>query len=154
MNCKNCGSLIPDDAKFCTVCGSKIEVETPAVNPISEAQNVAEVITEAPVAEIPAEPVYTAPVVEPAPVQNKLPEEYEPLSPWAYWGYKLLFSVPIVGFVFLIVFSCKKSNINRRNFARSYWCDLILAAVALLIFILIAVLGGLGMRTVSVNLNF
>jgi len=70
----------------------------------------------------------------------KLPPENEPLSPWAYFGLQLLFSVPVVGFIFLIIFSCKRSNINRRNFALSYWCALLIvgsliAVVAVLAFL-------------------
>ena len=52
---------------------------------------------------------------------NQLPEQYRPLSMWEYFGYSLLFNIPVVGFVFLIVFSFSGSNINRRNYARSYF---------------------------------
>ena len=41
--------------------------------------------------------------------------QYRPLSPWAYFGYNLLFSIPILGFIMLIVFSFSNENINRRN---------------------------------------
>lgn len=60
---------------------------------------------------------------------SRLPEKYRPLSAWAYWGLTLLFSVPVVGFIFLIIFALNGSNINRRSFARSYFCVLILAAI-------------------------
>ena len=74
--------------------------------------------------------------------ENDIPEEYRPLSPWAYFGLQLLYSIPIVGFVFLIIFSFKKSNLNRRNFTRSYWCSLIiLGAIAIIAVILFAILG-------------
>ena len=68
--------------------------------------------------------------------------KYAPLSPWAYWGLTLLFSVPIVGFVFLIIFSVSSANINRRNYARSFWINLIFAAVVIGILVLIAALTG------------
>ena len=68
--------------------------------------------------------------------------KYAPLSPWAYWGLTLLFSIPIVGFVFLIVFSASSANINRRNFARSFWINLIFVVVIFGIIILIAALTG------------
>lgn len=60
---------------------------------------------------------------------SRLPEKYRPLSAWAYWGLTILFSVPVVGFIFLIIFALNGSNINRRSFARSYFCVLILAAI-------------------------
>ena len=34
-----------------------------------------------------------------------IPSEYKPLSPWAYFGYNLLFSIPFVGFIMMIVFA-------------------------------------------------
>ena len=69
--------------------------------------------------------------------------KYAPLSPWAYFGLTLLFSIPVVGFIFLIVFSVSDANINRRNFARSYWCALlVLVAVAIIAFVVILIAGG------------
>ena len=68
---------------------------------------------------------------------------YAPLSPWAYFGLQILFSIPIVGFIFLIVFTFSNANINRRNFARSYWCVYIIIAVIALIFLIVSLaLGG------------
>jgi len=66
-------------------------------------------------------------------------EQYRPISMWGYFGYQLLFSIPVVGFIFLIIYSASDANINRRNFARSYWCVLI---VAIIITVLVFVLGG------------
>lgn len=65
---------------------------------------------------------------------SRLPEKYRPLSAWAYWGLTILFSVPVVGFIFLIIFAFNGSNINRRSFARSYFCVLILAAIIIAVF--------------------
>ena len=70
---------------------------------------------------------------------NTLPEQYRPLSPWAYFGLTILFSIPVVGFVFLIVFSFSRGNINRRNSARSYFCVYAIVAVIILVC---ALLGG------------
>ena len=71
-----------------------------------------------------------------------VPPEYKPLSPWAYFGYMLLFGIPVVGFICLIVFSVDSSNINRRNFARSYWITYALALiVGIVIGVLVAVFG-------------
>ena len=61
--------------------------------------------------------------------QEQIPPQYRPLSPWAYFGYMLLFSIPIVGFIMLIIFSFSDANINRRNFARSYFCAFIVALI-------------------------
>lgn len=57
------------------------------------------------------------------------PAEYEPLSAWQYFWLSVLFAVPVVGWVFLIIFSISRSNYNRRSFARSYWCAYIIVAI-------------------------
>ena len=74
---------------------------------------------------------------------NNIPEEYRPLSMWAYFGYQLLFSIPCVGFIFLLVFALGGAkNINLRNFARSYFCYLILLVIIIVAIVLL--IGGLG----------
>jgi hypothetical protein len=95
-----------------------------------------------------AAPAYQQPV-QPQPYVNNiylntesLPPQYRPLSPWAYFGLSLLFSVPVVGFVFLIVFSFSSGNINRRNYARSFWCALLIAAIIGVIVLLILLATG------------
>lgn len=127
MFCKQCGATLEENLKFCPACGTATE-------------------------EAPAEVAVAAPVVPPpSPRKNtvtadQIPEEYQPLSPWAYFGLQILFSIPIVGFIFLIIFSIKGSNLNRRNFARSYWCSLIIIGAVLLIVLLFALLFTTGKR--------
>ena len=75
-----------------------------------------------------------------------LPPQYRPLGAWAYFGYSLLFSIPIVGFILLIVFSCSSANINRRNFARSYWCWLVIAAIAIAVTVAVSGTAGLALN--------
>ena len=60
-----------------------------------------------------------------------------------YFGYHLLFSIPLVGLVLLIVFSCGgTSNINLKNYARSYWCGaLVILILWIILFVLMIVLG-------------
>ena len=73
---------------------------------------------------------------------NNIPEEYRPLSMWAYFGYQLLFSIPCIGFIFLLVFALGGAkNINLRNFARSYFCYLIVMII--IIVILFLLIGGI-----------
>ena len=54
----------------------------------------------------------------------------KPISTWGYVGYSLLFSIPLVGFILMIVFSFSNGNIHLKNFARS---KLILAGIAFVI---------------------
>ena len=36
--------------------------------------------------------------------QKNIPDEYKPISMWGYFGYEILFSIPIIGFIFILVF--------------------------------------------------
>ena len=63
-------------------------------------------------------------------------ERFRPMSPWGYFGYSLLFSIPLIGLVLLIVFSLNNENINRRNYARSFFIGVLIAAIILLILAL------------------
>lgn len=76
---------------------------------------------------------------------NNIPEEYRPISMWGYFGYELLFSIPCVGFILLLVFSLGGAkNLNVRNFARSYFCFLIIIAVLVGILVSTGLLSSLG----------
>ncbi len=76
---------------------------------------------------------------------KQIPKEYKPLSPWAYFGYNILFAIPLAGFICLIIFAFDNSNINRRNYARSFFCALLICVVlGVLGFVLI---GGLASLT-------
>ena len=80
-------------------------------------------------------------------MENNLPEKYRPLSPWAYFGLTVLFSIPVIGFIFLIVFSISGANINRRNFARSFWCSLVLALILIGLMALFGIIAGVDYST-------
>ncbi|MBR6427720.1 MAG: hypothetical protein IKS28_07840 [Clostridia bacterium] len=70
-------------------------------------------------------------------------EQLQPISPWAYFGYSLLFSIPFIGFVCLIILSISDTNINRRNYARSFWCGLVIAlAILAVTFVVVFATGG------------
>ncbi len=84
------------------------------------------------------------PAVQQTFTKEMLPKEFKVLSPWAYFGLQLLFSIPLVGLGFLIYFSISKNNYNLRAFARSYWCSLVLGLIFAVVLIIIAAsLGGL-----------
>ena len=77
-----------------------------------------------------------------------VPEEYRPISMWGYFGYQILFAIPLIGWIFLLVFAFGGTkNINLRNFARSYFCMLIIMVLLIIIFA-IAGIGIYGMRGV------
>ena len=67
-------------------------------------------------------------------MQN-LQEQYRPLSPWAYFWLQILYAIPILGFIFLIIHAIGSYNINRRNFARSYFCIYVIIGIILIVII-------------------
>ncbi|MGN1235235.1 MAG: ABC transporter permease [Christensenellaceae bacterium] len=67
-----------------------------------------------------------------------LPLRYRPLTAWGYVGYMLLFSIPLVGFISLIVCALSCENINRRSFARSYFC---IYLIVIVLFVILAATG-------------
>ena len=71
-----------------------------------------------------------------------IPLEYKPISMWGYFGYEILFTIPCIGFILLCVFAFGGTqNVNLKNFARSYFCGIIIIAV---LFLLGVVVFGVG----------
>lgn len=110
MNCPYCGAAF-ESGTFCPACGASMQA--------------------------PPAPYAPAPqVVYPAVQEDETRSffsrypEYKPMSAWAYFGLTLLYSVPVVGLIFLIIFTFNKGNLNRRSFTRSYWIWLLIAAIA------------------------
>lgn len=73
---------------------------------------------------------------------DQIPSQYRPLGAWVHFGYRLLFSIPLLGFICLVIFSLDNSNINRRNLARSYFCGLVIVAVIVVVLLVSGI--GLG----------
>lgn len=70
---------------------------------------------------------------------SDLGKDFTPIGAWGYFGYGILFSIPLVGFILLLVFSLGgTNNVNLRNFARSYFCALVLLII---IYVFLAALG-------------
>ena len=73
---------------------------------------------------------------------SNLPEEYRPISMWGYFGYEILFSIPIIGFICLFIYAIGSKNVNKKNFARSYFCFTIIMCLIFIVAFAIAMLTG------------
>ena len=146
MICNQCGKENLDTAVFCESCGAKL---TPA-DPAPEVGATTVLDANAPIYTA-AQSQYTPP--QPRPVQTYtpaaqpaapvIPPEYKPLRGWAYFGWQLLFAIPFVGLILLIVFACGGTqNINLRNFARSYFCAMLVGVILTVIGIILALVFG------------
>ena len=135
MKCPKCGAEVASGSRFCTTCGQSMAAVSQPAAPAAP-QPVRQYAQPQQQYAQPQYNIYNNMSV----TEANLPAQYKPLSPWAYFGLSLLFAAPIVGFVFLIVFSFNNNNINRRNYARSFFCMLLIAAILLVIFVLVVVL--------------
>lgn len=145
MKCTNCGTEIANDSTFCPECGTGVTVAQTATATAQAAEAQAPVY-EAPVA--PAAPVYQESYTRTAPVykeltEEQLPDKFKPMGAWGYFGHSLLFSIPLVGLILLIVFAAGGTkNINKRNYARSYFCGLLIAAVIAIVAVVLFLIFG------------
>ena len=139
MFCPKCGTEVSDDKAFCPECGNPLKSQAQqnsgarqaaGAQQASEGQQTAG-------AQNGARP---HPQVQFQSDTVVLPDEYKPISMWGYFGYEILFSIPIVGFIVLIVLSINGKNQNVKNFARSYFCFTIIVLI-LLVMLLVSVAG-------------
>ncbi|MGN0453109.1 MAG: hypothetical protein ACI4GZ_04830 [Ruminococcus sp.] len=73
---------------------------------------------------------------------DQLPAKFKPMGAWSYFGHSILFSIPVVGFIFLIVYAVGgTSNINKRNYARSYFCVYLLLAIIAIVLLVLSLTG-------------
>lgn len=148
MFCPKCGTEVSDDKAFCPECGNPLKSQaqqasgarqTAGAQQASEGQQTAgaQQSWQATGSQNGARP---HPQVQFQSDTVVLPDEYKPISMWGYFGYEILFSIPIVGFIVLIVLSINGKNQNVKNFARSYFCFTIIVLI-LLVILLVSVAG-------------
>lgn len=161
MICKNCSAQIPDGSKFCTACGHKIVVEPfvapkpqqpPQTEPTQvppQAQHMqtqhTQVPSQAPYTQIPPQvqqgqvPPYNLNDAQQQTV-SKNPALDAPLTVLDFFLMSLLSFVPIIGFIFLLIWAFSgNTNINRKNYARA---ALIWILVSIGLVILLSIIGG------------
>ena len=104
--CPFCGSELNDDAKFCGECGKPLPEEAPLKTEIpaepAAAEPAAPVIAAAAPVAAPAEPVAEAP--QDMPVITQMPPKKQMLSTFQYVLLTMLYSIPVIGLVFLFIF--------------------------------------------------
>lgn len=136
MFCPNCGTENENDAKVCQSCGQELQTENQQQAYGSQQQMYGN-----------QPPVY----YNQPPMNNQVPEEYRPIGMWGYFGYELLFMIPIVGLIMVLIFSFGgTANKNLKNFARSQFCIWIIIIVLVVIAIL---LGLMTASSVASNVN-
>ena len=80
---------------------------------------------------------------------NNISYEYKPISMWGYFGYQLLYSIPLIGFIILIINAIGHPNINVRNYSRSFFCGLIIVLIITFSLLALGVLGDIASNFAS-----
>ena len=146
MICRNCGAENRESASFCRKCGTKLTSEEEVIkvgedtaSDITEKDTGDEVITIGARSDNDFQKAYGAGsgsgnrgghgqhsggmpggnMNGMNSIYGSIPANLRPLSAWAYFGYSLLFALPVAGLIMMIIFALDDSNINRRNYARS-----------------------------------
>ena len=60
---------------------------------------------------------------------SNLAPEYRPLGAWEYFGYSVLYCIPIVGLVFAFIYAFNNDNIHRKNHALAFLYALAISIV-------------------------
>lgn len=66
-----------------------------------------------------------------------------PLSPWAYFGYNILFNIPVIGWIIALILAFSANNINLKNYAKSFFCVYIIAIVIILVLVFLSLSGAI-----------
>ncbi len=66
-------------------------------------------------------------------------KNYEPISMWGYFGYEILFAIPVIGLIALLISAFGSKNVNVRNFAKSKFCAAIILGI--IVVIVVSVVG-------------
>lgn len=141
--CKICGAQLEDDAKFCGSCGNKVEIVNQIDNSRQETTNsystndykqtnygqanygqmnyAQQNYGQGSYAQNYNQPNYNQNYGQVINTERGYyTVDYQPISMWGYFGYGLLFAIPVIGLVLIIVFSISAKNKNVKNFALSY----------------------------------
>ena len=79
--------------------------------------------------------------------------QYRPITAWGYVGYSILFCIPVIGWIIWIVFMFSSKNINRRSYARSFFCRILLGLIFAVAFAALVHFNIGGLRTIARQWN-
>ena len=82
--------------------------------------------------------------------KQHLPQTYKPLSPWKYFGLEILYAIPLIGWIFLICHAIGSKNVNKKNFARSFFCVYVIVIAIIAVLILTGLLPNIADQLIQV----
>ena len=152
MICSSCGNEIPEGTAFCTSCGAKV---VPMPDPISQPQPYTAVNNNYQSGYGNSQSAYPAPISQASYVPAPLLQDTTPITPLGYIGYMILFSVPLVGFIMLLVYGFgSNTNVNLKNFARAYLIIMLIAVILWVVMMLLTVALGVSLADSSSSSSY
>ena len=116
--CKYCGAQIAPGSKFCKACGKPASDRIDPAPRVNPAQST-----------VPVQPINVT-LTQETLTEETLPDKFKPVGMWQYFWLDILYSIPVVGFIFLLIHAIGGGgNVNRKYFARSKFCVLILVLI-------------------------
>ena len=132
-NCPNCGSQVDNNAAFCTNCGANL-VNVYSEQPSYQAETMKEGYPPQ------QQPVYYREDIEIT--EDMLPRKLQPVSVGAFFGYSILFSIPVVGFIMLLVVAFSSGfKKSLRNYAKSILLAILIVVLLIVLLIALAIVG-------------
>lgn len=80
--------------------------------------------------------------------QRVIPASHRPISAWGYFGYRLLYSIPVIGWIFLIAHAVAADNVNVRKHARSFFCTYLLVLLVAAVLLVVGYCTGMMEETI------
>lgn len=141
--CTKCGFENADTSTFCVSCGEPIVEESPVVEQEPVVQQVPPVVNTVPQYQ-PQQPTYAPAYVAPAAItEDMLPHELKPVTAGEFFGYTLLFGIPLVGFIMLFVVAFGSSyKKSLRNYAKYYLILYLVMTIIMVVIMLLAIFAG------------
>ncbi len=143
--CPKCGKEIMNNLSICENCSADVaqqqvsnqeyQQETVYVDPVATENQYQSAPNQQQYQSAPNQYQYQAnPYYPPTITEYMLPPEYKPVSIWAYLGYSILFSLPVIGLImlFIVGFGSNYSK-SLRNFAKY---NLIMIAISTVLVVL------------------
>ncbi|MEL7609576.1 MAG: zinc ribbon domain-containing protein [Bacillota bacterium] len=132
MNCTNCGNSLQEGTVFCPNCGNRVDAQQPAQPAQQQSYSYGApnggATYGAPNSG--SAPVYGSPVYS-APVQDL----NAPMSLGQYMLTMLIGAIPIVGFIFLLIWAFSSdTNVNKKNYCRAVLIYMAIGIVASILF--------------------
>ena len=84
---------------------------------------------------------------------KRLPKRYKPLGAWGYFWHSVLYSIPVIGWIALLITAISGKNIVARSYARSYFVALLVALIMVAVGIALVIVAGIDLQSLMDGLS-